>query len=301
MTAVSVVVTTFDEELNVEGCLASVAGWADQIVVVDSGSTDRTVEICRGYTNEILTHPYVDHASQWAWALRTAGLRHEWVLALDADNVVSDELKRQIDEVVAAGTAAADGYYVRHAHYFRNRRVRGLKARWLRLVRLGSVRVDESELVDVRFVVEGRVGSLPGEIAESNQKELSIDFWIDKHRKFATRMAAEEILRRENRLPRTVAPRLLGGGPELRMLWLKERWYGLPLYMRPFLYFFYRYVLRLGFLDGRNGLVYHTLQAFWFRMLVDVKIAELDEQVAKGELTLEALSRTVRPHLEAAA
>lgn len=295
MTPVSVVITTYQEEANIEACLRSVAGWAEQIVVVDSGSTDRTLDICSGYTDEIVAHDYVDHASQWAWALRNTSLRNAWLLALDADNIVTAELRAQIDEVVAEAPNEFAGYYVRHTHYFRNRPVRGLKAKWLRLVRHERARVDESELVDVRFVVDGRIGSLSGAIVESNQKELSIDFWIDKHTKFAQRMAAEEVLRRSGRLPRSVAPKLVGAGPEQRMLWLKERWYAMPLYVRPFIYFVYRFFLRLGFLDGMNGLVYHVLQAFWFRLLVDIKIGELEERISRGELTLEKLGRHVRP------
>ncbi len=292
---VSVIVLTYQEEANIGACLESVASWADQIVVVDSGSSDRTVEIARGFTEEIVEHEYVDHASQWAWALRNTALRHPWLLALDADNIVTPELRSQIGDVARSDDREYGGYYVRHTHLFRNRRVRGLKAKWLRLVRHADARVDESELVDVRFVVEGKVGSLSGAIVESNQKELAIDFWIDKHQKFAVRMAAEEVLRRAGGLDREVAPRLFGRGPEQRMLWLKERWNNLPLYVRPFLYFGYRYVFRLGFVDGRNGLVYHTLQALWFRLLVDLKIAELNDRVEKGGLTLESLNAIVRP------
>jgi glycosyltransferase involved in cell wall biosynthesis len=292
----SVIVLTRDEEVNIDACLRSVAGWCDQIVVVDSGSTDRTIEICRRYTHEILVNDYVDHASQWHWSIHNAPLRNEWLLALDADNVVSPELRSAIERTLGNGEADVNGYFAAHRHYFRNRPIRGLKSHWLRLVRLPYASVDRTELVDFRFAVEGPTRTLPGEIIESNQKELSIDFWIEKHRKFADRMALEEILRTSQQLPREQRPSLLGN-PEQRALWKKQIWYRLPLYFRSYGYFFYRYVLLLGFLDGPNGLVYHTLQALWFRLLVDVKIAELRSRVARGEVTIEALHRQARPEL----
>lgn len=290
---VSVVVMTHNEELNVEAALRSVAGWAQEIFLVDSGSTDRTVEIARRYTCLVHVHPYADHASQWAWTLRNLPFATDWLLALDADNVVSERLKRQIADALARDEPGVDGYYAVHTHTFRNRPVRGLKKHWLRLVRHAHTRVDEGELVDFRFIVEGRTRVLPGEIVEANQKELAIDFWIDKHQRFASRMAVEEVLRRAGRLRWEMTPHLLGNQDE-RMLWAKTRWYRAPLYARPLLYFVYRYVLRGGFLDGANGLVYHLLQALWFRLLVDIRIAELETEITAGRLSLEQLEASPR-------
>ena len=295
MTApVTAVVLTLNEELNLRACLESVACWCNQIVVVDSGSADGTVDIAREFSANVLVHDYVDHASQWAWTLENAPIRSPWILALDADNRVAAGLRAEIEEALAADDGNVDGYYVAHHHLFRNGRIRGLKGSWLRLVRTGRARVDTTELVDVRFAVEGLTRALRGEIIESNQKELSIDFWIDKHQKFAERMAVEEVLRGAKALIWELEPQLLGD-PEQRMLWLKRAWYRMPLYTRPLAYFFYRYFLRLGFLDGRNGFVYHALQAFWFRLVVDIKIAELRRKLECGETSVQALLDTVRP------
>lgn len=294
MTApVSAVVLTYNEEPNIEACLRSVAGWAQEIVVVDSGSTDRTCEIARTYTDKLHEHPYVDHSKQWKWALDNLPLECDWVLALDADNVVSDTLKRQISHALAHDDGTVHGYFSVHTHYFRNRRIRGLKKYWLRLIRRSRTRLDETELVDFRFVVDGPTRSLTGEISESNQKELSIDFWINKHQKFASRMAIEEVLRRAGHIKWTMKPRLLGNHDE-RMIWFKSRWYRGPLFVRPVLYFIYRYVFRAGFLDGRNGFAYHLLQALWFRLIVDLRIQELERELAAGLLTLDDLASRAR-------
>ena len=285
---VSAVVLTFNEEMNIEACLLSIAGWCQEIFVVDSGSTDRTLEICRKYTDNIYSHPYVDHASQWDWTLKNLAFACEWVLRLDADNVVSEKLKHQIGVVVAKPETGIDGYYAVHRHYFRNKLVRGLKTYWMSLIRHKNTHVDHSELVDFRFVVQGATRTLSGEIIESNQNELSIDFWIDKHQRFSTRMAAEEVLRVSGDLKWSMRPRLLGN-PDERVIWLKNVWYRLPLYVRPFIFFFYRYFLRLGFLDGTTGFVYHFMHAIWFRLMVDIKISELRQQIEKGKLSSEQL------------
>lgn len=291
-TPLSVLVLTFNEEANVQACLASVCGWADDIVVLDSGSTDRTLAICSAFGATTTFHPYVDHRSQMKWGITGLPWKHEWLLLLDADNVVTTQLKDEMDALLKSDDPGINGYYNPHEHYFRNRRVRGLKANWLRLIRRGSVRADESELVDFRLIVEGRTGSLKGAIVENNQKELDIDFWIDKHQKFARRIAVEEVLRREHLLEwsRDLQPRL-GGSPDERMIWFKNRWYRMPLYVRPFLFFFYRYIFRLGFLDGWNGFVYHFLQAFWFRLLVDIHIGGLRRDIGAGHITLAELMR----------
>jgi glycosyltransferase involved in cell wall biosynthesis len=284
----SVLIVTKNEERNIGLCLDAIAGWADDIVVLDSGSTDRTLELCAERGVPTTFRAYVDHRSQLQWALSSIPWKHEWLLLLDADHVVTPALRNQIAEMLRSDRGDVHAYYTPHDNYFRNRPVRGLKADYLQLVRRGHVRMDESELVDFRFVVDGPIGRLAGAIRENNQNELDIDFWIDKHQRFARRMAMEEVLRANGLLAWSghLRPRLFGN-PDERMIWLKNVWYRLPLYVRPGLFFLYRYVGRLGFLDGWNGFVYHALQTFWFRLLVDVHIAEFRTKLASGEITID--------------
>jgi glycosyltransferase involved in cell wall biosynthesis len=286
----SVLVLTKNEERNIDACLGSVAGWATDIVVVDSGSDDRTLAICAEHGVRTVFHAYADHRSQIGWGMTEVPWRHEWLLLLDADNVVTPELKSDIERMLEHDTREFNGFYNPHHHYFRNRRVRGLKPEWLRLVRRAHVKVDDSELVDFRLVVDGTIGRLAGAIVESNANELDIDFWIDKHQKFARRMAIEEILRAEKVLAWSAHLRpALFGNPDERMIWLKNIWYRMPLYVRPVCLFLYRYFIRRGFLDGWNGFVYHSLQTFWFRLIVDVHIADYRRQLERHTVSLEQL------------
>jgi glycosyltransferase involved in cell wall biosynthesis len=286
---VSAVVLTHNEAANIERCLESVAGWCQDVHVVDSGSTDRTIEIARAYSSVIHFHPFVNHAQQWAWVLRNVPLSSDWLLLLDADHMVTNRLKEEICRLLAAPGDLVDGYYSRHRFLFRGQRIRGLKVWRIRLVRHRNVRVAEDDLVDLRFIIDGRAGYLSGEVVEHNRNEDNIDFWIDKHQKYATRMALEEILHRERYIDRSLRPRLFGN-PDQRTTWLKNFWDRLPLFSRPFILFAYRYVCRMGFLDGVNGLLYHFLQAFWFRLLVDMKVADFRQQIRTGKVSLAGLA-----------
>lgn len=291
---ISAVVLTFNEELNIDACLRSVHGWCHEILVLDSGSTDQTVDFCERYTDKIYSHPYVNHASQLDWALNNLPLSTEWVMPLDADHLVTELLKQQITDIMLHPDPTVDGYYARHQYYFRGVRMRGFKAHRLALFRIGKAYVDQSEMVDFRIVVQGKTQFLRGAVHEINHKEDAIDFWIDKHQKFSSRIAVEEVLRSSGILKWSpeLRPRLLGN-PNQRMLWFKNRWYRMPLYVRPALYFTYRYFFRMGILDGVSGFIYHFLHAFWFRLMVDIKIAELRRRFTRGELSLAQLAESL--------
>lgn len=272
------VVLTHNEERNLPKCLASLAGKASEIVVVDSFSTDSTLQIAATYTDKIVQHAYEGHPQQWDWTLKNAPIGAEWVFAIDADFVVTpalwDDLAKKIRD------PNVDAYYVRHREVFRGKRISfgGVYPnRWLRIFRKSKVKVDLNELVDIHFFIDGPAGSIEFDVEEQNYKDDNIYFWIQKQNTFAKRHAAEEIDRKGRVVLDPVKPNYFGS-PDQRKLFLKRIWYRLPLYVRPFLYFFYRYVLRLGFLDGKEGFVYHFTQGFLYRLLVDINIDELQSK-----------------------
>ncbi len=279
MIPLSVLVTTRNEEANVERCLQSVHGFADQIFVLDSESSDGTVEIARRYA-EVQTLAY-DHSRiiPWIfqWGLDNLPLRNDWVLILEADQAVTPELREEIAALLARPDAVReDGFYIRRRQIFRGKPLRfggyGGKV-LLKLFRRGRSGLDPVEQ-DTRVYVRGPVGRLRAPLEEWNVKEDSIQFYLQKHLRYAEAFAREEFERRRGGLPWKTAPRLFGT-PDERILWMKSRYYRMPLYVRPFLYFLYRYFFLLGILDGKTGFVFHFLQAFWFRMVVDVRLEEL--------------------------
>lgn len=282
---ITAVVLTYNEAPNIRRCLESIKGFC-KIYVVDSGSTDQTVAICQEYTDQIHVHAYTNHASQWQWALDNLPIKTTWVLALDADFQVSDALKEALRERLQGVADQVDGIYVRHRYVFGGATIRfgGTKHYWLRIVRHGKSRADLSDLVDFRFLVEGKTIEWNASVVEYNRHDDDISTWLLKQDKFAVRLAVEEELRRAAMLHWERNPRFFGNADE-RIMWLRDRWLRLPLFLRPVAYFVYRYLLALGFLDGRGGFLYHVLQGFWLRTVVDWKIWQLRQlQLSSNEL-----------------
>jgi glycosyltransferase involved in cell wall biosynthesis len=278
----SVVLLTYNEEANLETCLDRVVSWAHEIFIVDSGSTDRTLEIAHHYGATSFFHPFESHTRQWNWALRNLPFSCDWALCLDADQQLTLELKTELAQLFGPEQHKAgddiDGYYLKRREIFLGRWIKhgGYYPKWLlKLVRHRNAWCDENELLDSRFYVKGRTVKLRHDLIEDNQKEHDIGFWTSKHIRYAELQAKEELMRREGIVEWQIKPALFGT-PDQRSLWFRRIWYlYMPPYVRPLLYFFYRYVLRLGFLDGKEGFVFHFLQALWFRLLVDIKIEEL--------------------------
>lgn len=275
--SLSVIVLTYNEERNLDACLRSVAGWTQAIFVVDSGSTDGTLAIAARYGAQVFTNPFVNHVRQWQWALAHVPLEGSWVLALDADQSVTpalrDDLLRKLPAWDAPGSPV--GGYLNRRQVFRGRWIRHggyYPKHLLKLFRLDAVSLDDADLVDHHFIVKGPTAILRGDLIEDNRNEADIAVWIAKHNRYAVLQARDE----ETRWSSPDAPRSrLGGTPDERTIWMKGLWNRMPLFVRPFGYFTYRYLLRLGFLDGKEGFIFHFLQAFWYRLLVDINRDEL--------------------------
>ncbi len=271
-TDLSVVILTRDEEANIGKCLESLRPLAPDVYVVDSGSRDRTVEIARSHGARVVEHAWTNYADQFNWALDHLRIETTWIMRMDADETLTTELVDALGGLLASLPADVMGVYVRRRVYFMGRWIRhgGYYPTWLlRVFRNGHGRC-EARWMDEHIVVsEGRTVRVEADIVDDNRKDLT--FWTDKHNHYANR----EVLDIVGRTGRgTGSSRPLHGQARLRR-WAKERLYArMPLFVRPCLYFVYRYFLRLGFLDGREGLVFHFLQGFWYRFLVDAKLFE---------------------------
>lgn len=225
----------------------------------------------------MVRHPFETHAKQWNWVFRNLPLSSEWILALDADQRITPELCEEIQQVLQTVSLEVGGFYLKRRQIFRGRWIRhgGYYPKYLlKLFRRGKGHSDENELLDFRFYVSGKTIKLQHDLIEDNQKDLDINIWLSKHARFATLQAQEEAHRQRNGTVWSVKPSLFGS-PDQQTLWHKNFWYRLPLFVRPFLYFFYRYFLRLGFLDGKEGFIFHFFQGFWYRFLVDIHLDEL--------------------------
>ena len=272
----SVIILTLNEEANLPVALSSLQGLNCEIFVVDSGSTDRTREIARAAGCHVVEHPFENYAVQRNWAFDRLPIAAPWTLCLDADERLTPELADEIEGTLSKEDSPCDAYMLRKRTIFMGRWIRhgGQYPAWhLRLFRSGHGRC-EDRLYDQHFVVRGRVGRLANDYVDVITSDLGT--FIARHNRWAE-LEAREILAapRAPSLEATV-PAQLTGNPIERRRFLRTRVYQrFPLFVRPFLFWFYGYVLRGGFLDGVEGLIFHTLQRFWFRFLIDAKLWEL--------------------------
>ena len=280
----SVVVITYNEEENIGACLESVAGWTDDIFVVDSYSTDATVQIARRYTDKIYSHPFESFAAKRNWALDNLPFGYDWVFFLDADERFTPELRNEISQVLADGAPGFSAFYVNRAFIFMGCWLKHggfYPGRLIKLVRRGRAR-----LVDARpreyFVVNGQTGVLRHDLIHDSVKNLT--WWTAKHNDYATR-EAQEFLERRGRAALRAAERM-GYLEANRRIRLRDAWDRMPMFIRPFLMFSYRYVFRLGFLDGIPGLIYCVLHDLWYPFLIDAKCKELQSEATSSSFSL---------------
>lgn len=274
------VILTRDEELNLPHCLRSIAGWAGQICIVDSHSKDRTAAIAAEFGAEFTEHEFKNQADQFNWALDNLHINNAWVLRLDADEVMSEELWREIADSITHAPDRLTGFYLRRRMYFLGHWIKHgayYPTILLRLFRKGKARSEYRAMDEHLVLTEGYAETLVHDFRDENHKELS--WWIQKHNDYASREAAA-VLAGENES--SLRADLFGAQAERRR-WIKVHAYSrLPLFTGPFLYFFYRYIIRLGFLDGPEGFIFHFMQGFWYRMLIDAKIFELRRKAKAG-------------------
>ncbi len=281
--SITAIILTYNEALHIERAIRSIEGFVDQICVVDSGSTDDTTDIAQALGAEIVTHPFVNQAKQFQWALDTLHIRGTWVLRLDADEIIEEDLAREITERIPALPTDVVGVNLKRKHIFMDRWVRHggrYPLVMLRLWRKGHGRIEDRWMDEHMVVWGGRTITLEGGFADHNLHDLG--YFTDKHNKYATREAIEVLNQRLGLFARDDALNAHSASFQASFKRkVKERIYNrIPFTVSAALYFTWRYIFQLGFLDGRSGLVYHFLQGYWYRFLVGAKVMELEQGVA---------------------
>jgi Glycosyltransferases involved in cell wall biogenesis len=276
--AITVIILTFNEEKHIERAIRSVQSFATRVFVIDCHSTDRTVEVARSLGAAVLVHPWDDnYARQFNWGLDNAFIDSDWIMRLDADEYVMPELADEIRNRLPLLDPDVSGIHIRRRVHFLGRWIRwgGVYPMWvLRLWRRGEGRCETRWMDEHIRVSSGRTIRFNSDIVDANLNDLT--WWIEKHNKYATREAVDMLNMKYGITQYDAGAQGLFSQPKLRR-WLKEKLYRrTPLFLRSAAYFFYRYVFRLGFLDGIPGLIWHVHQGLWYRFLVDSKIYEIE-------------------------
>lgn len=270
---VAVVILTFNEELNIAQALDSVAGWANEILILDSFSTDGTLEIVRRFQCQVAQHEFENYSKQRNYALDHLPIQSEWVLFLDADEWLPPEIKHEIS-LRLASMPIENGFALNRRLIWMGRWIRRgyYPSRILRLFRRGSGRC-EDRAVNEHIIVEGQTGEICSDFMHEDRKGVAD--WIAKHNRYSLREAAEFLAASSAPSSHEMDARLCGTQAE-RKRWLRHKvWNRLPPLVRPLMYFLYRYVLAGGFLDGKEAFIYHFLHALWYPMLIDIQYLEI--------------------------
>jgi glycosyltransferase involved in cell wall biosynthesis len=269
---ISVVILSFNSTATLPQTLAAAKLVSDDVHVVDSFSSDETVELARAAGAEVVQHAFERYDKQRNWAIENLPLKHGWELHLDADERLTPELAAEINRVMAAPPPEIDGYMIPRLIHFLGAPIRhgGMYPNWhLRLFRRGVGRCEQRRY-DQHFLLPQGGGTARLTKPMIDDMRMTLDEWTRRHLRWAEAQAAMAV---EGGGEGEIAGRWTGSPIERKRA--LRRFYGrAPLLLRPFLLFAYRYLLRLGFLDGLPGLIFFALQTFWFHFFVDARIYE---------------------------
>lgn len=272
---IAIIILTYNEALHIERCIGSVRRVSDKIYVVDSHSTDGTQEIARRLGATVVEHDYVNQAQQMQWAIDNLGLDTEWVMRMDADEYLTDRLVNEIKTVLPELPADVTGIYLPLDVIFQGKNVKHGRLRAPKIMRIwrrGKAYMEQRWMDERMILTEGTAITFKGRFVDHNLNSLA--WWTQKHNNYSNRELAVE------------AMRMYGIGRDDEALkgrnQKKGMYYRLPAFFRAGVYFSVRYFMLGGFLDGKAGLIWATLQAYWYRFLIDAKMSEMKRALGKN-------------------
>lgn len=288
MQDISVIILTFNEEKHIKRCIESLLLFTDKIFIIDSGSTDKTVEIAESLGAKVVQNTWVNYAVQFNFGIQNNPFNTKWLMRMDADEYVLPELAKEINQKLGNITPEIAGMYIKRRVIFMDKWIRrgAYYPIWLlRIWRNGQGACEESWMDEHITLTTGKTLQLENDLVDHNLNNLT--WWTQKHNLYAIREVIDLLNIKYNfRNFESVDPNFFGS-QEQRTRFLKVKYASIPLFIRPIIYFLYRYIFRLGFLDGKQGFIWHFLQGFWYRFLVDAKVYEVYHRVGRDKKAIE--------------
>lgn len=288
MADLTVIILTKNEEKNLTKCVTSLKNISKRTIVIDSYSTDKTKEVAQELNLDFYEHKFESHAAQFNWALENTDIKTKWVMKIDADEELTEELANEISEKLDKFKENITGVILRRRVYFMGRWLKhGGKypELLLRIFRTGHGKSEEKQMDEHLIVNDGEVITLKNDFIDNNVKDL--EWWTNKHNWYSNKEVLE-YQQKLNKTEETIENTNTSLQAKIKRIIKNKGYYGMPKFLRAHLYFIYRYYFRLGFLDGKEGKIYTFLQAYWYRFLVDAKIYECEKSNMKmkeqGEL-----------------
>jgi len=266
---ITTIILTYNEEKNIKAAIDSVTAFSERIIVVDSFSNDKTIEIAKSLGADILQNKFINQSQQYQYALENINISTPWTLRLDADERISDLARNEIFEVIERNEPKIHGVVIPFEVKFLGKRLRfgGIYPfKKMILYRTGKAFMESRNMDEHLVLKEGKSISLKNISFHEDFKDLTT--WIEKHNKYASREVLDYFNQKDN------GHKGLTPSAKVKRFIKYKVYYLIPMGIRSSMYFIYRYIIRLGFLDGKPGFIFAVLQAFWYRFLVDAKIYE---------------------------
>lgn len=269
------IILTYNEEIHIERCINSLKSVVSQIVIIDSHSTDKTVEIAERMGAVVLQKKWENnYARQLNWGLENAPFTCDWVFRIDADEIITEELAKEIEKELPILNEDVTGVVLPRYVFFMGKRIkRGTGVQKLLRVFRRNKAVCENKMMDEHMVLlEGHSVEFSNFMIDENLNNLT--WWTTKHNGYSTREMVDLISQEFDLVDEdNLETELTDDAKSKRKL--KSFYTQAPLFWRAGGYFFYRYILKGGFLEGKEGFLWHFLQGFWYRLFVDAKIYEI--------------------------
>lgn len=286
-TPITAIILTFNEEIHIERCIESVKEIASQILIIDSHSTDKTLEIAIKCGATVFQNKFINQAKQFQWALDNCDIEGDWILRLDADEYLTTPLINEISTKFRTIQDSFTGVYLKRQVHFMGKWIKHggyYPIKLLRLWKKGVGSIEQKWMDEHVKLAYGNTTEFENDFVDDNLQNLS--WWIQKHNNYATREAIEYLNSKYNLFEKDSIA-LDSKTQEASKRKIKENVYNkIPLFFRAFLYFNYRFWFKFGFLDGKEGFIWHVLQGFWYRFLVDSKIVQIKYLAAKKNKTI---------------
>ncbi len=288
MLDISVIILTYNENLHIQRVIDNVKGFAKHIFVVDSFSTDNTVSLAQQNGAQVYQNPWNNnYATQFNWALENVPIKTEWVLRLDADEYLLPELIEEIHQKLNQLSSDHTGVVFNRRHVFMGKWVkRGTyPVKLLRLFRYKKAKCEQRWMDEHIQLLEGKSIEFKNDFVDHNINNLS--WWIAKHNNYSIREAIDLL---DLKLNLTQAKNEISGLSKQAAQKRHNKYFYAqsPLFWRSFAYFIYRYIFKFGFLEGKEGFLWHFLQGLWYRSLVDAKIWEITKQCGSDKNKIKA-------------
>ena len=270
MADLTTIILTFNEEKNIANAINSIKNLSKRIIVVDSYSTDKTVEIAKSLGAEVIQHPFENQAKQFIYAIDYLTINTQWIMRLDADEMISIDAVKEIEDICLTNkNTDINGIVVRFEVNFLGKKLRhgGIYPFRKMIVYKKDKGYMEDRAMDEHIVLkEGKSIELKHDSYHRDYKDLNA--WIDKHNKYSSREVKDYFLNTN------LESKQLNKSAKIKRFIKFNIYYKLPLGTRAHLYYLYRYYFKMGFLDGKEGKIFAFMQAYWYRFLVDAKIFE---------------------------